>query len=229
MENIRAKQDLLEYLCALLPYMHAFLNEMLPQVSCNWFDDCVYDALQGNQTYGNKAFSSLSDLDVYATLKVIDKNWNKMKLRNQNKFSNKALLKDVQDIRDSVAHSYERNFNSDKKLLNKFAHWLGTDLEDALVKMHEKEKERILKVIADKVLIPALNCENLDKETKESVQRTYDRLKQKTRARDIIDFFDNALEGKHGKNVHDGLMNAGLKYGFEEINELVHSVYYDDE
>ena len=112
---------MLEYLCAVLPYMHAFLNEMLSQVSCNWFDDCVYDSLQRNQTYGNKAFSSLSDLDVYAALKVIDRNWNKMKLRNQNKFSNKALLKDVQDIRDSVAHSYERNFNSDKKLLNNFA------------------------------------------------------------------------------------------------------------
>lgn len=86
-----------------------------------------------------------------------------------------------------------------------------------------------MKVIADKVLIPALNCEVLDNETKESVQRTYDRLKQKTRAKEIIDFFDNALEGKHGKDVHDGLMKAGLKYGFEEINDLVHSVYYDEE
>lgn len=229
MENIRAKQDLLEYLCALLPYMHSFLNEMLPQVSCNWFDDCVYGALQGNQTYGNTAFDSLSDLDVYATLKVIDKNWNRMKLRNQNKFPNKKIISEVQDIRDSVAHHYNRSFNDDKKTIIKFAQWLGTDLEDALIKMHEKEKGRILNVIADKVLIPALNCESLDNETKESVQRTYDRLKQKTRAREIIDFFDNALEGKHGKDVHDGLMNAGLKYGFEEINELVHSIYYDEE
>ena len=209
--------------------MHSFLNEMLPQVSCNWFDDCVYGALQGNQTYGNTAFDSLSDLDVYATLKVIEKNWNRMKLRNQNKFSNRKIITEVQDIRDSVAHHYNRKFNDDKKTIITFAHWLGTELEDALIKLHEKEKERILKVIADKVLIPALNCEVLDNETKESVQRTYDRLKQKTRAKEIIDFFDNALEGKHGNDVHDGLMKAGLKYGFEEINDLVHSVYYDEE
>ena len=54
-------------------------------------------------------------------------------------------------------------------------------------------------IIQQKVLAPAIACETLDPDIKKSVVDTLDRLRKKSTAREIVDFFNDALDAKRGK------------------------------
>jgi hypothetical protein len=68
---------MLSLLHATVPYLREFLEKHLPQVSKNWWDDCVYNKLtmMQREIVDRKNIRSLSELDFAALLRIVDQNW----------------------------------------------------------------------------------------------------------------------------------------------------------
>lgn len=136
----------------------------------------------------------------------------------------------LQDLRNKIAHPEHRHYTDTEywqaiKTIDTAAHFFGYSIKDLLHEIHQQEKAKILGIIQQKVLAPAIDCDTLDPDIKKSVVDTLERLRKKSTAREIVDFFNDALDAKRGKVVYAALKSNGLT-GFEDIKSLVLDCYY---
>ncbi len=82
-----------------------------------------------------------------------------------------------------------------------------------------------MEIIKQEVLNPAIESVRLNEDIKKSVRDTLNRLSSKSSAREIHEFFKDALCAKKGKEVYNELKACGLK-GFEDIITLIDETYY---
>ena len=116
---------------------------------------------------------------------------------------------------DHSVYSYN-DFYKDRETIRQVAILFGTPIDKLIFDMHNAEKQKLLKIITEEVLDPALACKELPDSIKASVQNTADRLGKKTSAREIVDFFTDALLANKGKEIYQAFHSCGLK-GFEDI------------
>lgn len=98
----------------------------------------------------------------------------------------------------------------------------GESIND-LKSRENRIRKGLIFLINEKVLAPALKCSTLSQDIKESVQNTYNRIISKKTADGILDFFDDALNARRGKQIMDELHKNGLK-AFEDIYEEVKEI-----
>lgn len=57
--------------------LYSWLNDLLPRVTDNWWDECVMPSLSFTQheIAVEKGFSKLSDFDLAALLRIANKSW----------------------------------------------------------------------------------------------------------------------------------------------------------
>ena len=102
---------------------------------------------------------------------------------------------------DHADYSYTYFYN-DRQTIKQAAILFGTPIEKLIRDLHESEKQKLLRIIHDEVIDPAIASPELDEKIKASVKNTAERLSKKTSAREIVVFFNNALL-------------ANKEYGFE--------------
>ena len=75
------------------------------------------------------------------------------------------------------------------------------------------------------IITPAIESTELDEKIKASVKNTAERLSKKPSAREIVDFFNDALLANKEKEIYQAFHKIGLK-GFEDIGYLIEEAYY---
>lgn len=236
MESIRILQDIFERLYAVAIPMRDFLEDELPHVSKNWWYDCVESSLShdSNYLYTDSSKDNLDDVDIYFLTKILLKYWEALRQKSPNSGlytrEHKENFRKLQELRNKIAHPEHRHYTDTEywqaiKTIDTAAHFFGYSIKDLLHEIHQQEKAKILGIIQQKVLAPAIACETLDPDIKKSVVDTLDRLQKKSTAREIVDFFNDALDAKRGKVVYAALKSNGLT-GFEDIKSLVLDCYY---
>ena len=239
MESIRILQDTYEMLYAITPAVSELLEAEMPKIS-NWNTKCK--SVLNKHTKGQiKNWSYFFELDLYYQLVLLQDLWDELENYSDSLFfseKNKSLFissnnNSVLHIRNEVAHpenwGYESiivdDFNLWKNTLKKAANALNYDLDELIADLHEQEKEKLLSMILEKVINPALQCETLDSKTKESVKNTKERLEIQNRASGIIAFFEDALRSKGGMSIMEKLHENGL-IAFEDIKDDIKKIYY---
>lgn len=93
----------LEMLAALL---RRFLSAELPALGPDWWDQGVL----GNLTFQQRAqaqehgWTSLDDLDVAATIRIVDRNWDLFRRRSRVRWEDRNWLKEASSIRNRYSH-----------------------------------------------------------------------------------------------------------------------------
>ncbi|MGL4987205.1 MAG: hypothetical protein ACRC5H_08745 [Treponemataceae bacterium] len=235
MESIRILQDTYEKLYVLSAPVVKFLEDHLPAISPQWKTVCVDDVIESDCKRQNE--KNLFDLDIYYLLKIIlnQNNWYSLKglYPEKNYFFNKQtynLLKSVQDIRNKISHPTltrytVENYESWSHAIENLAKLFNCSIPNLLAELHESEKKKILIIIEEKVIVPALKCEALQQEIKNSVEDTKKRLQNQNTALGIIAFFSDALASNRGKIICDALHENKL-LAFEDIKNDIFKIYY---
>jgi hypothetical protein len=106
---------MLSLLHATVPSLREFLEKHLPQVSKNWWDDCVYNKLtmMQREIVDRKNIRSLSELDFAALLRIVDQNWFSLSNNAALGPEVRSWVKELQTIRNKWAHMSEQNINKD--------------------------------------------------------------------------------------------------------------------
>ena len=116
-------------------------------------------------------------------------------------------------------------FSKNRKTIREAAKLFNTSIDDLIIELHNEEKNKLLEIIKQQVLDPALASEKLNEDIQESVKDTLKRLSVKSSAREIHVFFKDALNAKKGKEVYAELKACGLN-GFEDIINKIDEAYY---
>lgn len=132
------------------------------------------------------------------------------------------LVRSIPDMK--VLESYKNVFEPD----------VYSNLECSAIDFHVHEiitfnnckRKELFDLINEKVLIPAMNCNNLNEDIKESVKNTFEILKKKETVKEIFDFFNGALDSRRGKQVYEELKKHKLT-AFEDILSDVRKLYHD--
>ena len=92
-----------------------YLEEILPVISNNWWDDCVVAHLSTHQIQRieYKNINTLSGLDLAALLKIFDQNWYEISKENRLSFEERHFVKEMQTIRNRWAHINSDPISSD--------------------------------------------------------------------------------------------------------------------
>lgn len=232
METIHILQKTYELLyVARIPLLN-YLSERLPAISSTWKRDCVERVLNEKN---NRDFS---ELDIYYLILILQDRENQSRILEmfpQDKLiykDNSKLFLTIRDLRCEIMHPSFANYTFEDftgwtNAIESFVYVFNSDksLSDYTLELHQKEKNRLLDIIKNNVLLPSLSCENLSQEIKNSVQNTMDRLEKQESAEGIILFFTDALRGNRGKEITKELEKNGLK-SFETIKTVVLKEYY---
>lgn len=235
METIRILQDTYEKLYVITPLLAELLEKEMPKTSSQWKQKC--DSILEKERC-SKQWSYFCELDSYYLLKLLKFLWNELADNSDTDFftnENKRLFVSNRDdsilsIRNEIAHpeqwDYELElYNRWGNSLAQAAEELGSDLSELLRQQHEPEKQRILKIIDDAVIAPALRCTELPAKIKQSVENTRKRLEMQSTAAGIIAFFNDALHSNTGKSICDTLRAHKLN-AFEDIESTVRDAYF---
>lgn len=95
-----------EYLHQATGALAEWLNDMLPKVTENWWDECVLQKLSYNQrTFAaQKGFTKLTDFDLAALLRIADKVWYEMRSFAYLPTKERECIRDMQGVRNNWAH-----------------------------------------------------------------------------------------------------------------------------
>jgi hypothetical protein len=230
MESIRILQNTYEKLYALTPVLKKFIQT-------------EYDKLDKLQKQKIFKFSNITQhQDIYYHLRFLIENWNILKLNSKTKFfteenyrlfvDESGTSKSVYRIRNSVMHPDASEYSIDiykgwNNTLEEAAKQLNSDLRELMIKLHEKEKNRLLTLIKSEVTTPAINSGKLDEETLKSIIDTEKRLESQLTAAGIVAFFEDALRADNGKNIGKILEDNDLK-SFEKIKDDVLAKYFGE-
>jgi len=160
-----------------------------------------YDRLGISKTTANNLFSSIST-NLLLSWGVEEKDL--FLVRN---IKNSTELKRLKDIFPEVVYSYLEMAASDFQI------------NEIKAYKHLKMKE-FIKLLYDEVIKPGLEHPTLDQKTKESLENTYMRIKNKKFLTEIIDFYYDALLSTHGQSIAKKLAERGLN-NFEKIEGKV--------
>lgn len=105
-----------EFEYILTQSIYLWLNDILPQIADNWWNDLVLENLSflQNRAIEDKNIETLSGLDLAALLKIVDRNWFAINdlyfLNNKNRY----LIKEMQKVRNDWAHISLEDVSKDK-------------------------------------------------------------------------------------------------------------------
>jgi len=96
-------------------YLAAYLAEVLPSISDDWWEGAVVDKLsfQQRQRVKQKGITSLSLLDLAALLRVLDQNWYQISERMRLPSEARHFVKEMRTVRNRWAHVSEEGFSVD--------------------------------------------------------------------------------------------------------------------
>lgn len=223
-----------------------FLQKRLPVVSSQWIKDCVERVIFNDENLSlkqkeklNKSRKDITQLDIFYLIKILldNENWNSLQEcfpEDSYYFiqDNRDLYFKIQEIRCNVMHpsftdySYEDSLEWEKSIIS-FVNIFSPDkkLDDYRKEYHNKEKEKLLQIITDKVITPAINSEKLTEEFKLNIRNTKERLENQTTAEGIIAFFTDALDSLQGQEIGKTLELNDLD-SFERIKETIFKEYF---
>ncbi|GHT53338.1 hypothetical protein FACS1894106_4080 [Spirochaetia bacterium] len=241
MENVKSLLKLYENLHALNKPLADLLNELLPSLSPDWWRACVMEKIdvQDVEIINRRGIISLYELDMGFLLKILIRNWQDLSNLYKDKFDSRKekLTRNVRDIRNFTAHPSEADVASADFImyfenLQKFAVFIGTNIADAvelLYKENEKndreKRNKLFDLLNTKVIAPALNCPGLIQDIKESVEDTFKRLEKTNTAKDIYNWFYDALDARRGRQVYDAFRDNNLT-AFEDIINEFFDIYW---
>lgn len=233
MESIRILQDTYELLYALSFPMGRYLDSHMPKLNSNWFQEKFLASEKSTKQFEGKTCAS--DLDIYFQAKLFKNYWYALQglYPEEYKFyngKNLKLINEIQDIRNNIMHVDHNNYTYTdflgfQKKINEAAILFNTTIDVLMIELHNEEKNKLLNIIKREVLEPAIAYQDLNDDIKASVKDTLNRLSSKSSAREIHDFFKDALNAKKGKEVYAELKKCELK-GFEDIINLIDEAYY---
>lgn len=95
-----------KYLHTAANVLVEWLNDVLPRTSDTWWDDCVMDNLSYSQREiaNNHGFSSLSDFDLAALLRIADRSWYMMRQVEYLPYRERECIRDMKSVRNNWAH-----------------------------------------------------------------------------------------------------------------------------
>lgn len=232
METIHILQKTYELLyVALIPLLN-YLSDRLPAISSTWKRDCVERVLNERNS------RDFSELDIYYLILILQDKENQSRILEmfpQDRLiyeDNSKLFLNIKDLRCDIMHPSFVNYTFEDfvrwtNTIESFIHVFNSEksLSDYTLDLHQNEKNRLLNIIKNNVLLPALSSKNLSQEIKNSVQNTMDRLEKQKSAEGIILFFTDALRGNRGKEIAKELEKNGLQ-SFETIKTIVLQEYY---
>ncbi|MDR3047346.1 MAG: hypothetical protein LBU51_07015 [Bacteroidales bacterium] len=245
MQNIENLLKLYENLHALNKPLAELLSDVLPSLSVNnWWKDCVINKLeeQDVKLINRKRLTKLDELDIGILLKILINNWYTLANMYNTKFNTKKakLTREIRDIRNFTAHPNETEVSSADFItyferLQKFAEFIGTDINYSVEMLYKnndandyEKRNKLLELIKNKVLTPAIDSQKLNADIKESVKDTLNHLEGWTTSKEIYTFFYYALDARRGKQVYNALKNAGLN-AFEDIIDDFFNIYWGKE
>ena len=240
MESIRILQNTYEMLYAITPILGNLMELEFDNFEpFNWQDKYVNSFLHKKKK--QIKWTHLKEIDLYYLLAILSERWIDFKQHSKTSFftnENKLLfIGDVKEnkysilnIRNEVSHpeywNYEMTvYTKWKESLELAAKKLGSDIPTLLNELHTKEKNRLLKFIETKVILPALESNKIDEDLKEKIRNTHERLKVQTTAAGIIYFFEDALRASGGKKIGK-ILEANDLDSFEKIKDDVLDSYY---
>lgn len=105
--------------------------------------------------------------------------------------------------------------------------WIANDFHvHDIITYNNYKRDELFDLINEKVLMPAINCDSLNDDIKESVKNTFERLKKKETVKGIFDFFEDALAARRGKQIYEEFKKHKLT-AFEDILSEVRKIYND--
>lgn len=240
MESIRILQNTYEMLYAITPVLGNFMEQEFDNLDpFSWQDKYVNSFLQKKKK--RIKWEHLKEIDLYYLLAILSERWVDFKQHTNSSFftdENRLLfIGDVKEnkysiinIRNEVSHpeywNYEMSVYAEwKESLELAAKKLGSNIPKLLNELHTKEKNRLLKFIETKVILPALESDKIKEDIKDKIRDTHERLKVQTTAAGIIYFFEDALRASGGKTIGKILETHDLN-SFEKIQDAVLNSYY---
>jgi hypothetical protein len=248
-ETIKQYTILYQYLLLLKEPLYIFLIQIFQHLSpITWWEYFIEPVLQREDKENFKYLDIADLLNVFKmnwerVFRYLDKNYQKFKYDGEYKMVNK-----VHHIRNIVSHANEIDmpslfFTESIACLIDFAklihtkenliHHLEQDWikytrqftpEQPVQRKEDKLKARILSVIEEKVLLEAVNFDDLEPDIKLSVDRTTLRLHSMRTIEEIMGFFSNAMRSERGLVVEKSLHEHGL-YTFEDIKDEIAALY----
>lgn len=93
-------------LASLAALLRGFLANELPSLGTDWWREGVLNALSYQQRTqaSEQQWSSLEDLDLAATLRVVDQNWDFFRRRRLVKWEDRNWLKEASSVRNRYSH-----------------------------------------------------------------------------------------------------------------------------
>ncbi|MDR0383471.1 MAG: hypothetical protein LBH50_05740 [Spirochaetaceae bacterium] len=248
--RIKIFVTLYEHLLLLREDVINFLSEKLPFLySERWWEEGVVNAyVIHNQTLYDD-IHSLSGFDFSELLNILIYNWENIVLARNSVDSvpdNRSLrlFYKMKTIRNDLAHPNDNKIRSSdfKKYIGYFTEFSKIISNNAAyieklnryVKFEkyensdmdlEQKKLRIIKLIEDEVIEPALSCDTLDEDVKESLVGTLIKFEILNSLEDINAFFSRSLLSPSGKNIYKLLHENNLK-AFEDILGKYNEIYY---
>jgi superfamily II DNA or RNA helicase len=87
-------------------YLARYLDEILPLIFDNWWQDGVLNVLSPYQqrTVKEKDITELASLDLAALLRILDQNWYRISLKKKLSTEERHFVKEMQTVRNRWAH-----------------------------------------------------------------------------------------------------------------------------
>ena len=115
MRNNQIVSKINEYLYLAAQELCAWLNKMLPQVSAQWWQECVLPHLSYAQLAKaqEKHYTSLEQFDLAALLRIADKSWYAMRTFAYLPNSDRQCVRELMKVRNNWAHFSDDTFDKD--------------------------------------------------------------------------------------------------------------------
>lgn len=251
-ENILLlRNPLVDYLSEMLPSVYA--GDWWEKAIINAFAieqrDNEKQRYEKNKKYYLATSHDIQTFDIFDISELIDIlifNWPSIVAHYHNNFSDSKikLLYKIKTIRNDISHPIEDKLSSDDfrkyiKYILDFSEFINTE-KSVFAKLNKyihfneyaivsddssnDKKRKMLNLIEAKIIDPALKCENLNNEIKESLTRTLIRLEISETAEDINKFFRGALMSSRGEEVYKVLHQNKL-LAFEDIRSEFTEIY----
>ena len=239
------REPLIEYLSANLPrvYRENWWNESIINTFKINKNDNARQKFEKDKIMSeliNNDVKTLEYFDFSNLLDILIYNWKQI----NNDYSSQNIFYKLKNIRNDISHPIENRLSSGKfkiyvnyilefsKLINQeniFTKKLGKYvIIDKVVPKNEITKDekrgRILELVEKEIIEPALDCDNLDDETKESLTRTLIRFEIAETVDDMNAFFTGALSSTRGEQMFNILSDNNLKT-FEKIRKEFNEIY----
>jgi hypothetical protein len=228
---------LLEYLNYLNGEFALFLKKILPNpLPDDWWDNTIIKDLdqKGQQrikniieNINNYKIDSLLDVCIYSW-PLLSRIYNSI---NDDTFDyydcfndeNLQLFHRIKKIRNKLSHEIIKNISpNDKRDINYFSIFIESKKDaDKILKDDEIKKKDIIEIIEKNVLDPPLEIVELNDDIKESLRNTKERIRRKNLAKDVYDFYDDALNAKRGKEIAKELKKFNGLITLEDIEPIV--------